>query len=519
MRAGAREFLTLPLDQSVLMDALDRAFARCCAARPLPPKSRAGRLLAFLGAKGGDGVTTLACNFAVSLAQESKESTVLIDLNLPLGDAGLNLGTTAEYSTINALQNASRLDSKFLSTLLVKHSSGVSVLAAPGKFPDFEADDKAIDQLIAVARQDFDNVVIDMGSRLDLTTTSLFKEGATIYLVIQVGVAGLRNADRLISQYFTTGIPKLEIVLNRFQKDSMGVGEDEITKALAGPIRWKIPSDFFAVRRMQRTAIPLVAEDSQISHVIRQMARAACGLEDPEKEKKPGFSFKKIGNGLWTKLFALEKTPAIASLGSEVEPDEIGTAFGAKQADDRAGIPEKSVDFPNRPAEPETRTYNGATYARAADGQWHLLKTPKPDVNPVALAVALPQPVSKPKPARKTASPKSPATRKAKSAKAVAKAPEKKPKTPAKRKVKVAEKRLAPEAQGSAKPTEAVRKPSAKAAAYVSTPADKKSVSASSPKAAKPKRAARKHITKALESQPIPESAADPSVSESAQQD
>ena len=95
--------------------------------------------MAFLGAKGGDGVTTLACNFAVSMAKESGQSTLLIDLDLPLGDAALNLGVVAEYSTINALQNAARLDSAFLSKLLVKHSSGVSVLAAPGKFPQFEA--------------------------------------------------------------------------------------------------------------------------------------------------------------------------------------------------------------------------------------------------------------------------------------------------------------------------------------------------------------------------------------------
>ena len=79
------------------------------------------------------------------------------------------------------------------------------MLAAPGKFPQFPATNEAIDRLIQVARQDFENVVIDMGSRLDLMGTSLFKEGSTIYLVIQAGIAGLRNSNRLISQYFSTG--------------------------------------------------------------------------------------------------------------------------------------------------------------------------------------------------------------------------------------------------------------------------------------------------------------------------
>ena len=51
-----------------------------------------GKVLVFLGGKGGSGVTTVACNFAVSLVQECAQSAVLIDLDLPLGDAALNLG-------------------------------------------------------------------------------------------------------------------------------------------------------------------------------------------------------------------------------------------------------------------------------------------------------------------------------------------------------------------------------------------------------------------------------------------
>ena len=105
MRAGAREFLTLPLSHEHHGRGAGARLG-ATAARRRQPKKAAGRLLAFLGAKGGDGVTTLACNFAVSLAKESGQSTLLIDLDLPLGDAALNLGIVAEYSTINALQNA-----------------------------------------------------------------------------------------------------------------------------------------------------------------------------------------------------------------------------------------------------------------------------------------------------------------------------------------------------------------------------------------------------------------------------
>jgi len=379
MRAGAREFLTLPFAQSTMAEALIRAAARRPAVRT--PKKAGGRLLVFLGAKGGDGVTTLACNFAVALAQESSKSTLLIDLDLPLGDAALNLGISADYSTVNALQNSGRLDSSFLSKLLVKHSSGVSVLAAPGKFPQFNAPHDAVDRLISVARQDFDNVVVDMGSRLDLAGTSLFKDGSTVYLVIQASVAGLRNSNRVISQFFTTEIPRLEIVINRFEPRGMGVAEDQITKALTRPVQWKIPNDYSAVRRMQSTAVPLAMEDSPISRLIRQMARTACGLP-ATPEKRSLFRLKSLSRSISAKVPSIEQTPAIASLGLAIgqaapsaAPDVAADKDALRTGNGEASLEKShSVSPSERQDETVTRTYKGATYVKGADGEWHLQK-------------------------------------------------------------------------------------------------------------------------------------------------
>jgi pilus assembly protein CpaE len=234
-------------------------------------------------------VTTLACNFAVALAMNSAENTILIDLDLPLGDVALNLGIVTEFSTVNALEQAPRLDANFLTQLLVKHSSGLTVLAAPGKFPPYHATNEAIDKLLHVARQEFNNVVVDVGSRLDLTGTSLFKDAFTVYLVTQASIPDLRNSNRLISQFFTGGGPKLDVVVNRFDPRSLGVAEEHITKALTRPPNWKIPNDFAAVRQMQNTATPLALADSPISRLIRQMARAVSGQPDPDPVKKKIF--------------------------------------------------------------------------------------------------------------------------------------------------------------------------------------------------------------------------------------
>jgi pilus assembly protein CpaE len=288
MRAGAREYLILPFRSGEMADALIRSSALRAVVHA--PKKTGGRLLVFLSAKGGSGVTTLACNYAVSLAEESRQKTLLIDLNLPLGDAAISLGIKAEYSTLNALQNFSRLDSNLLSSMLVRHSSGLFVLAAPTELITAQTSDDAVDKLLEVACQDFHYVVVDAGSRLDLQHTHLFDESATIYLVTQVGISELRNSNRLITKLSGEGCPKLEIVLNRYDPRSLEIDEAQVTKALTRQAEWKVPNNYMAVRRMQNTAVSLMQEDSPISQAIREMSRSVSGQPAvPEKVKKKGF--------------------------------------------------------------------------------------------------------------------------------------------------------------------------------------------------------------------------------------
>jgi pilus assembly protein CpaE len=287
MRAGARELLTLPFSCGEMAEALVRASALLSADRPA--QKAAGKLLVFLGAKGGSGVTTLACNFAVSLAQEHKKKTLLIDLNLPLGDVAISLGIKAEHSIASAFQNISRLDSHLLSTLLARHDSGLSVLAAPHELAPTYVSVEAIDKLLEVARQNFDYVVVDAGSRLDLQRKHLLDDSATIYLVTQAGIPELRNSHRLLSQLAAAGSPKVEVVLNRYDARSVDIDEEHIAKALNRPANWRIPNNYAAVRRMQNTAAPLSQEGAQISRVIRQMTESVCG-QPPVAEKKKGFS-------------------------------------------------------------------------------------------------------------------------------------------------------------------------------------------------------------------------------------
>jgi len=284
MRAGVREFLLYPFATGVL----EEAFSRTASRGQLVPDTRKviGKSFAFLGAKGGSGVTTAACNFAVTLAQESKRKTLLIDLDLPLGDAALSLGITSDFSTLDALREADRLDGTFLAKLLTHHKSGLYVLPAPGRYLRLPASDTGIDNLISVASKSFDYVVVDAGSRWELTDTRLFDMVSVLFLVTQVGIAELRNSNRLITGCLQAYNAKLEIVLNRYTAEMFGIDDNAIESALTRPAHWRIPNDFPAVRQMQNTAEPL--RESNIQRAIKKMATTASGMleDNPDKKKK-----------------------------------------------------------------------------------------------------------------------------------------------------------------------------------------------------------------------------------------
>jgi MinD-like ATPase involved in chromosome partitioning or flagellar assembly len=268
--AGAKEYLDAPFEFSVptaLGRAVDARYAKNNPARAWEAK-----LLVFLGAKGGSGTTTLACSYAMALAQESRQRTLLIDLGLPLGDAALNLGLSSEYSTEDAFKDPEQMDPSLLEALVAKHASGIEVLAAPSKVPEISPSNSAIDKLMKVARKVYTNVIVDLGSRVDLMNTTLFTEAYRIYLISQPGISDLRNAERLISRYFEKDGKRLEIVINRFESGAGRVTEEQMESALGRPVRWKVPSDHDAVHKIQSVPEPLSDTNSMFTRSMLELA-------------------------------------------------------------------------------------------------------------------------------------------------------------------------------------------------------------------------------------------------------
>jgi len=284
MRAGAREFLPDPVLAKTVTEAVTRTLAR---REKSQQQAHMGRILVFAGAKGGSGVTTVASNFAIALMKQNAGKVVILDMDLQLGEVALGLSLAPQFSVLDALKNEDRLDPDFLSSLLVRHTSGLAVLAAPEQYTPFGTFSSGVKKLVAILRRQFAFVVVDTGTSTGDAEEALFDLADTIYLVTQMSIPALRNARRLLSYMADRERnPHLEVVINRFNAREFDIDENSTTKALGRPVDWKIPNDFPSVRMAENTGVPLAMKDSPISRVINKMAVEASGKLVPDKKSK-----------------------------------------------------------------------------------------------------------------------------------------------------------------------------------------------------------------------------------------
>jgi pilus assembly protein CpaE len=221
--------------------------------------------------------------------KEAGREVALLDLNLKIGDVGVVLGLEARFTIMDALRNAERLDRDFVSTLMAHHSSGLAVLPASDAYvPSVSVDNSTLERLLGILREQFAYVVVDAGPSLGNQAEVLFQAADTIYLVSQVDIPSLRNAQRFIAHGLHAKSQQIEIVLNRFEPNKLGFDEQRISKALGMTPKWKIPNDFAAVRQSQNTGEPLIQRQSPVTRSLHQMARGACGkpLDDGKKKRR-----------------------------------------------------------------------------------------------------------------------------------------------------------------------------------------------------------------------------------------
>src|SRR5262245_25190393 len=192
IRAGAQEVLKKPLDRAVLQEAVERV-SRSGAARSAGG-TRARSIFTVFSPKGGVGATTIAANLAVSLKVDFGVDTALADFDHQSGDAAHALGLKAERSMADFVR-APRLDRATLHMNLLRHSSGVSVLAQPEDLNQLEVMTPAqAGGVLEALSSSFEAVVIDAPHTFDEAALEIFDRSTVILVVLELSVPSIRAA-------------------------------------------------------------------------------------------------------------------------------------------------------------------------------------------------------------------------------------------------------------------------------------------------------------------------------------
>jgi pilus assembly protein CpaE len=160
VRAGVSEYIVKPVTTQLLAKALSPQPA---VAEGNPISRKLGKMVAFVGARGGVGTTTLAINLAWYLADRQKRRVLLLDLDLQNGDCALALNVSPTPGLSDALANPLRIDSVFLERAMAAHSERLFVLSAEEPLRadvDFLAE--AVETLVGVLRTQFHYIIVDV---------------------------------------------------------------------------------------------------------------------------------------------------------------------------------------------------------------------------------------------------------------------------------------------------------------------------------------------------------------------
>src|SRR6478672_5831859 len=161
MRSGAKEFLTHPIKVEDLIGALDRISAAKFGTGD--GRNRTCHVIAVCGATGGVGSTSLAVNLGCVLAREERNSVVLVDLDMALGDADVFLDSIPDYTLLDVAQNIARLDFALLKRSLTKHSSGLYLLPRPVQMEDMTlVTGEDLRRVIGLMKATFSHVIVDL---------------------------------------------------------------------------------------------------------------------------------------------------------------------------------------------------------------------------------------------------------------------------------------------------------------------------------------------------------------------
>jgi pilus assembly protein CpaE len=251
-----------------------------------------GRIIAVVGAKGGVGASTVAHNVAWAIARDLDTDSVVIDLDLAFGTAGLDYNKDPVQGIANAVFAPDRPDTALMERLLAKCTDHLSLLAAPATLErvyDFE--EQAFDAIFDTLRMTTPCIVLDIPHQWSGWTKRALVGADDILIVAEPDLANLRNTKNMLSmlkaarpndrspQYCLNqvGLPKRPEISTR-----------EFAKAVESQPIAAIPFDsrMFGTAANNGQMIAEISAGHRTTKMLLQIARRLTGRGEPKKPRE-----------------------------------------------------------------------------------------------------------------------------------------------------------------------------------------------------------------------------------------
>jgi len=285
MRAGCDQFVCEPIDD----DDLANAVARVASRRLL--STTKSRTICVVGASGGVGATSIACNLALEIAQLSQRECALVDLHLQMGNVAVNFDCDPKYTIYDLASSGTELDGAMLASTMTALPEGVVLLTRPQELEQAESvTPDIVDRVLDILADTYENVVLDVPGRFDAHTIPIFGRADLILVVCQMLVPIIRNAMRFCDALNRLGVPRerIEIVVNRADGRTGRLTEKDVMDTMKKPIFANIPNDFQFVARSIDVGKPISSldENNAVRSAIRKIAKQVMsGTSNPVASK------------------------------------------------------------------------------------------------------------------------------------------------------------------------------------------------------------------------------------------
>ena len=272
IREGAEEYI----DESEITVELEKFVMRVMTDGG---RENPGEVIALLAPSGGSGSSTLAASIASLLARH--EATLLLDLKLGAGVQDALLDVRPGHTLADLCRNIDRLDKGMFERLLVRHSSGVQLLAPPIALDDIGyITGQGVRQAITLARGLFPYVVVDMDRTYGEEQVEVLRLADLILLVLRLDFTSLRTTRQTLDHLERLEIDRkrIKLVVNRFgQAKEMRLTHAE--EALGMKVFHCIPDDPAVVNRANNNGVPVVIEapSAKFSRGVQQLVADVNG--------------------------------------------------------------------------------------------------------------------------------------------------------------------------------------------------------------------------------------------------